>query len=87
MRAPVNDLPVVFDRVSLRAGSTAILDRVSATIEPGAPTLVVGPNGAGKSTLAAAVHGFGRRRPKAASHGAAARMQNRHGAHSCFSGR
>jgi tungstate transport system ATP-binding protein len=51
MRAPVNDLPVVFDRVSLRAGGMTILDRVSAVIEPGAPTLVVGPNGAGKSTL------------------------------------
>jgi tungstate transport system ATP-binding protein len=51
MRAPVGDLPVVFDRVSLRAGRMTILDRIDATIEPGAPTLVVGPNGAGKSTL------------------------------------
>jgi len=51
MRAPVNDLPLVFDRVSLRSGATTILDSVSAVIEPGAPTLVVGPNGAGKSSL------------------------------------
>jgi tungstate transport system ATP-binding protein len=51
MRAPVHDLPLVLDRVLLRAGGMTILDRVSASIEPGAPTLVVGPNGAGKSTL------------------------------------
>jgi tungstate transport system ATP-binding protein len=51
MRAPVSDLPLVFDRVSLVAGGMTILDRVSTSIEPGAPTLVVGPNGAGKSTL------------------------------------
>jgi tungstate transport system ATP-binding protein len=51
MRAPTNELPLVLDRVSLRAGGMTILDRVSASIEPGAPTLVVGPNGAGKSSL------------------------------------
>ena len=51
MRAPATDLPVVFDRVSVRAGATTILDRLSLTLTPGAPTFVVGPNGAGKSTL------------------------------------
>jgi tungstate transport system ATP-binding protein len=51
MRAPVNDLPVQFERVSLRARGMTILDRIDAIIEPGAPTLVVGPNGAGKSSL------------------------------------
>ena len=51
MRAPATDLPVVFDRISVRAGVTTILDRLSLTLAPGAPTLVVGPNGAGKSTL------------------------------------
>jgi tungstate transport system ATP-binding protein len=51
MRAPATDLPVVFDRVSVRAGMTIILDRLSLTLTSGAPTLVVGPNGAGKSTL------------------------------------
>ena len=52
MRAPSNsDLPLVLDEVSLRAGSTAILDRLSLTIAPGAPTLIVGPNGAGKTSL------------------------------------
>jgi tungstate transport system ATP-binding protein len=51
MRAPVTDLPVVLDRVSVRAGITTILDRLTLTLSSGAPTLVVGPNGAGKSTL------------------------------------
>lgn len=51
MRAPVTDLPIVFDRVSVRAGVTTILDRLSLTLASGSPTLVVGPNGAGKSTL------------------------------------
>jgi tungstate transport system ATP-binding protein len=46
-----SDLPLVLDEVSLRAGSTAILDRLSLTIGPGAPTLIVGPNGAGKTSL------------------------------------
>lgn len=51
MRAPMTDLPIVFDRVSVRAGVTTILDRLSLTLTSGSPTLVVGPNGAGKSTL------------------------------------
>jgi tungstate transport system ATP-binding protein len=51
MRAPTSDLPLVLDGVSLQAGATTILDRLSLTIAPGAPTLIVGPNGAGKTTL------------------------------------
>lgn len=51
MRAPTTDLPVMFDRVTVRAGATTILDRVTLTLAPGLPTLVIGPNGAGKSTL------------------------------------
>ena len=51
MRAPVTDLPVVLDRVCVRAGTTTIIDRLSLTLASGAPTVVVGPNGAGKSTL------------------------------------
>lgn len=51
MRAPVTDLPVMFDRVTVRAGVTMILDRLTLTLASGAPTLVVGPNGAGKSTF------------------------------------
>src|SRR6202165_1772631 len=51
MRAAMSDLPLVLDDVSLQAGATTILNRLSLTIAPGAPTLVVGPNGAGKTTL------------------------------------
>jgi tungstate transport system ATP-binding protein len=51
MRAPVQNLPLVFDRVSLRAGETFLLRDIDLAIRPGAPTLVIGPNGAGKSTL------------------------------------
>jgi tungstate transport system ATP-binding protein len=51
MRAPVSDLPLVLDNVSLEAGATVMLDRVSLAIAPGAPTLIIGPNGSGKTTL------------------------------------
>ncbi len=51
MRAPLSDLPLVLDNVSLQAGATMILDRVSLAIAPGAPTLIIGPNGSGKTTL------------------------------------
>jgi tungstate transport system ATP-binding protein len=51
MRAPSSDLPLVLDAVSLQAGAAMILDRLSLTIRPGAPTLIVGPNGAGKTSL------------------------------------
>jgi tungstate transport system ATP-binding protein len=51
MRAPVTDLPIVLDRVSVRAGVTTILDHLTLTLSSGSPTLVIGPNGAGKSTL------------------------------------
>lgn len=51
MRAPLSDLPLILEDVSLQAGVTTILDHVSLTITPGAPTLIVGPNGAGKTRL------------------------------------
>jgi len=51
MRAPATDLPIVLDRVSLRAGGTTIIDNLNMTVAPGAPTLIVGPNGAGKTSL------------------------------------
>jgi tungstate transport system ATP-binding protein len=51
MRAPASDLPIQLSGVTVRAGRTTILDDVSLTLVPGAPTAVVGPNGAGKSTL------------------------------------
>src|SRR3954471_20161590 len=51
MRAPLTDLPLAFEDVSLRAGETAILDRISLIFGSGAPTVLLGPNGSGKSTL------------------------------------
>jgi tungstate transport system ATP-binding protein len=51
MRVPSGQFPVVLDGVSFKAGATTILDRLSLTIAPGAPTLIVGPNGSGKTTL------------------------------------
>ena len=51
MRAPLSDLPLVIDQVSLEAGATRLLDRISLSIGPGPPTLIIGPNGAGKTSL------------------------------------
>ncbi len=51
MRATVSDLPLVLDGVSLQMGATTILDDLSLSIKPGAPTLIVGPNGSGKTSL------------------------------------
>ena len=51
MRAPPTEFPVRLDEVTVRAGATTIIDRISLTINPGHPTVLVGPNGAGKSTL------------------------------------
>jgi len=51
MRAPDSDLPLVLENVSLQAGATVILDRVSLTIAPGEPTMIIGPNGSGKTSL------------------------------------
>lgn len=43
--------------LTLSYGDTPVLDRVSATIEPGEIVTVVGPNGSGKSTLVKALLG------------------------------
>jgi tungstate transport system ATP-binding protein len=51
MRAPVSDLPIVLDNVSVLAGPVPIVDRLSVTLARGAPTVLIGPNGAGKTTL------------------------------------
>lgn len=51
MRAPSEELPVVFDGVTVSAGAVTILDDVSLTLAAGAPTALIGPNGSGKTTL------------------------------------
>jgi tungstate transport system ATP-binding protein len=51
MRAPASDLPVMLEDVRMRAGDVTILDGISLTISPGAPTVLIGPNGSGKTTL------------------------------------
>ncbi|HEY4775734.1 MAG TPA: ATP-binding cassette domain-containing protein [Xanthobacteraceae bacterium] len=51
MRAPASDLPIVFEQASVVVRGVAILERISLSLDPGAPTVVIGPNGAGKTTL------------------------------------
>jgi tungstate transport system ATP-binding protein len=51
MRAPVTNLPIVFEDVSFMVRDVTILDRITLVLAPGAPTVVIGPNGAGKTTL------------------------------------
>jgi tungstate transport system ATP-binding protein len=58
MRAPVSNLPVRFENVSVSAGSLTILDSVSLSFACGAPTVLIGPNGSGKTTLLRAAMGL-----------------------------
>ncbi|WP_316173275.1 MULTISPECIES: ABC transporter ATP-binding protein [unclassified Bradyrhizobium] len=51
MRAPLSDLPLLLEDVSLRAGRTPLLEGVSLRITQGPPTMIVGPNGSGKTSL------------------------------------
>jgi len=51
MRAPIADLPIVLEAVSLAVRNVTILDGVSLKLDGGAPTVLIGPNGAGKTTL------------------------------------
>lgn len=51
MHGGMSDLPIAFERATVRAGDVTILDGVSLSIPQGEPTLLVGPNGSGKSTL------------------------------------
>jgi len=51
MRAPLTDLPVMLEDVSLLAREVTILDHVTLMLSAGAPTVLVGPNGSGKTSL------------------------------------
>ena len=58
MRAPVTDLPLMLVEVGILAGEVTILDDISLTLGPGAPTVLIGPNGSGKTTLLRAAMGL-----------------------------
>src|SRR5215218_6250403 len=51
MRAPTSELPVAFDKASLRIGAVDVVRDLTFELTPGAPTVLLGPNGSGKSTL------------------------------------
>ncbi len=51
MRAPVTDLPLLLEDVSLAIRGVTIIDRMWLTVGSGPPTVLIGPNGAGKTTL------------------------------------
>jgi tungstate transport system ATP-binding protein len=58
MRAPIADLPIRFENVTVSVGAVTILDHITLTLVSGAPTVVVGPNGSGKTTLLRAAMGL-----------------------------
>jgi tungstate transport system ATP-binding protein len=58
MRAPVSNLPVQLEDVSIIAGGVTILDTISLTFTSGAPSVLIGPNGSGKTTLLRAAMGL-----------------------------
>jgi tungstate transport system ATP-binding protein len=58
MRAPVTNLPLHFENVGIVAGGVTVLNDVSLSFLPGAPTVLIGPNGSGKTTLLRAAMGL-----------------------------
>ena len=51
-------LPLRLEAVSFVAGGRVLLDRISATLDAGRPSVIIGPNGAGKSLLLRVCHGL-----------------------------
>lgn len=51
LHSTLTELPIRFEAASIRAGEVTILDRISLSILPGKPSILIGPNGSGKSTL------------------------------------
>lgn len=51
MHVPFSNLPVRFEDVSVTSDGVTILNSVSLSLVPGAPTILIGPNGSGKTTL------------------------------------
>jgi tungstate transport system ATP-binding protein len=58
MSVPASDLPLMFLKVAIATGGVTILDNISLTLRPGAPTILIGPNGSGKTTLLRAAMGL-----------------------------
>jgi tungstate transport system ATP-binding protein len=58
MHAPLSNLPIAFEQVSLIANGVTVLDHIELLLEPGAPTVLIGPNGSGKTTLLKAAMGL-----------------------------
>jgi tungstate transport system ATP-binding protein len=51
VRAPLSELPIAFENVSLLAGDVPIVTQLSIAFDRGGPTVLIGPNGSGKTTL------------------------------------
>jgi tungstate transport system ATP-binding protein len=51
MHAPLSDIPIVLEDVSVTMRGVTILDHISLSLDADAPTVLIGPNGAGKTTL------------------------------------
>ena len=49
---------VRLDGVTVRAGGTILLDRLTLALHAGAPTALIGPNGSGKTTLLRTIMGL-----------------------------
>lgn len=58
MHGPASDLPLMFVDASIVTREVTMLDRITLTVTPGSPTILIGPNGSGKTTLLRAAMGL-----------------------------